>query len=238
MNIGASNKWHWRLTLCLCLFIFSCGKDEGPSTEFSINGLHDIDLPESSSIEVDVTIELESPNAEQVTLSVTGAPEGLSLTFNRITDKPTFTVKLYIKDDSTEGGVYPITVKARSAKGVEHVTTFNITTHNKTCIAKASGYYRGTSICKDGSGLIFNNMQFLTDPDDDTKLVFLWQDAVIYANVNCNKNRLTIPLQSTGNYTIIGEGYLDKNYTIINFDYKQHHHNGKIVECNAHFIRK
>ncbi|MBW7914407.1 MAG: hypothetical protein H3C54_12115 [Taibaiella sp.] len=220
------------------MLIFSCGKDQGPTTEFSINGLSDIDLPESSSMVVDVTIEQESPVAEQVTLSVSGAPEGLTVNFNRATDKPTFTAKLYIKDDSTEGGVYPITVKARSAKGVEHATTINVTTHDKTCIAKAVGYYRGTSICQDGSGLIFNNMQFHPDPDDPTKLVFLWQDAVIYAIVNCNKNRLTIPLQSTGNYTIMGEGYLDKNYTIINFDYTQHHRNGKEVKCNAHFIKK
>lgn len=238
MYFQTLNKRVWGLIFYICLFVFSCGKDEGPTTDFSINGLHDIDLPESSSIVVDVLIEQVSPNAEQVTLSVSGAPDGLTVTFNRLTDKPSFNAKLYIKDDSTVGGVYPITVKARSAKGVEHTTTFNITTHNKTCIKKAAGYYRGTSICKDGSGLIFNNMQFLTDPDDDTKLVFLWQDAVIYANVNCNKNRLTIPLQSTGNYTIIGEGYLDKNYTVINFDYKQNHRNGKVVECNAHFIRK
>lgn len=232
------NKLQTGLVIAICLLVFSCGKKVAPSTEFSINGLYDIDIPENGSLILDVTIELKSENAEQVTLSVEGAPEGLALEFNRSTDLPTFTAKLYIKDDSSNGGVYPITVKARSAKGVEHATKFNITTHDKTCIAKAAGLYRGTSICKDGSGLIFNNMQFLTDPDDDKKLVFLWQDAVIYANVNCNKNRLTIPLQSTGNYTIMGEGYLDKNYTIINFDYKQHHRNGKIVECNAHFIRK
>lgn len=238
MYIRIVKKWQWSIAICMFLFIFSCGKDKGPSTEFSIIGLHDIDLPESSSLVVDVTIEQQSPVAEQVTLSASGAPEGLTMNFNRTTDKPTFTVKLYIKDDSTEGGTYPITVEAISAKGVKHITTFNITTHNKTCIEKASGYYRGTSICQDGSGLIFNNMHFLTDSADNTKLVFLWQDAVVYAIVNCNKNRLTIPLQSTGNYTITGEGYLDRNYTVINFDYKQHHRNGKVVECNAHFIKK
>lgn len=224
--------------LGISTFIFSCGKNEGPSTDFSINGLQDIDLEENGSEVVDVTIELKSPNAEQVTLSLEGVPEGLSLSFNRITDKPTFTVKLYVRDDSSKGGIYPITVRARSAKGTEHTQTFNVTTHDKTCILKASGYYHGTCICKDGTGLIFNNMHFLPGGEDEKKLVFLWQDAVIYAIIDCNKNRLTIPQQSTSNYTIVGEGYLDRNYTIINFDYKQYHRNGNVVDCNAHFIKK
>ncbi|HEY9177802.1 MAG TPA: hypothetical protein VIN07_08935 [Flavipsychrobacter sp.] len=238
MYIQKLNKWHWGWAFLMVLVIFSCGKDDGPTTEFSIKGLHDVDLEENGSVQLDVTIELQSPNAEQVTLSLEGAPEGLSLSFNRVTDKPTFTVHLYIRDDSSSGGIYPITVKARSAKGTEHTATFNITTHDKTCIAKASGYYRGTCICKDGTGLIFNNMHFQPGGPDEKKLVFLWQDAVIYAIIDCNKNRLTIPQQSTTNYTIVGEGYLDRNYTIINFDYKQYHRNGKVVDCNAHFIRK
>ncbi len=229
-----------RIALAICtVFLFiSCGKEKKPATEFTINGLHDVVLEENGSETVEVQVELKSINAEQVHLSVEGAPDGLNLSFNRVTDKPTFTAKLYMKDDSSRAGEYPITLKARSARGTEHTTTFKVTTREKTCALKASGYYRGTCMCKDGSGLIFNDMHFVTDPDDKSKLVFVWQNALIYAIVNCNRNLLTIPLQSTGAYSIHGEGYLDKNYTIISFDYTQYHRNGKEVKCSAHFIRK
>lgn len=226
------------LAVWALVVLASCAKKEGPTTDFSINGLRNVALEENGSDMIEVQLELKSPNAEQVELSLEGAPDGLNLSFDRLIDKPTFTAKLYVRDDSCAAGEYPITLKARSARGTVHTASFNVTAREKTCAMKAAGFYRGTCVCRDGSGLIFNDMRFLTDPDHIDRLVFVWQNAIIYAVVNCNRNLLTIPPQSTGTYIIYGSGYLDENYKIISFEYTQRHRNGSEVKCSAHFVKK
>lgn len=221
----------------LSALVFSCEKPE-EKTNFTITGIRDVSLGENGSASIELQVEQVSAKSEQVTLSVEGLPNGVTATFNKVTDRPSFGVSLYVKDDSSKKGEYPITLKAVSASGVEKTFSFKIFTVDKTCAKKASGLYHATSICRDGKGLIFNNFYFWNDSTDLTRLYFNWNQQLAYAVVNCNKNQLEIPLQTVGDYKIYGQGYIDENYTIINIDYTQKFNNGDTVSCNAHFIKK
>ena len=86
------------LTVIICMA--SCDKPKGPATDYRINGIKDIVLPENGSEKMELSVELQSENAEQVTLSVEGVPSGVTANFDRVTDKPSFVVSLYLKDDS------------------------------------------------------------------------------------------------------------------------------------------
>lgn len=225
-------------TTGICLIILSCGKEKNAPTDFKINGINDIVLEENGSQVLDLNVELLSTNAEQVTLTTKNVPEGLTLSFNRTTDKPPFDATLHIKDDSTKGGVYNISLVGTSATGLMHSYDFTITTSEKTCAKKASGLYHGTSTCRDGNGLIFGDMYFSVDSNNKDKLFFIWNNTAVYGIVNCNRNLITIPLQSVGTYKFSGEGYLDKNYTLIDFDYIERYSNGDTISCNAYFVKK
>jgi hypothetical protein len=228
---------HIGILLCICSIFPSCRKEEAPATDFTINGLHDVALEENGLSVLDIHLEPITANSEQVSLSVDGAPQGLNLTFNRITDKPPFTVKLYIRDDSAAAGAYPIALKAKSANGKVHIANFTVTAPEKTCAKKSSGLYHGTSFCRDGDGEIFGSINFLTDSANKRLLVFYWKNVVTYAVVDCNSSQLNIPLQSMGTYSIYGKGYIDQKNTVINFDYTELHRNGDSVKCNVHFIK-
>jgi len=219
-------------------FISSCEKTSAPATDYKINGIKDIVLTENGSDKIELSVELLSKDAEQITLSIEGTPSGVSPNFDRVTDKPPFTASLYLKDDSSKGGEYVATLNAKSASGVAKSYTFKITTYDKTCSKKASGLYTGTSICRDGDGLIFGEFIFFEDPNDKSKLFFYWNKQLAYGVINCNKNSITIPVQRVGNFKIHGQGYLDNNYKLINFDYTETYDNGDTVSCNAHFIKK
>jgi|GEM_PF-5891884 len=229
---------HIALIICTCLFILSCDKNEGPATDFKINGVNDVMLGENGSGVLELNVELLSNNAEQVTLSIANVPPGVSQNFNRTTDKPPFTTSLYIKDDSSQAGDHIVTLTGTSATGVEHSYNFTITTLEKTCAKKASGLYYGTSLCRDGDGLVFNNFYFLSDSNDKNKLFFTWNQKPVYALINCNKNKFTIPLQDVGAFKLNGEGKLDQNYTTIDFAYTERYDNGDTITCNAFFYKK
>lgn len=221
----------------LIIIINGCDKPQ-EAADFTITGIRDVSLTENGNESIELKVEQISAKAEQVTLTAEGVPDGITASFNKVTDKPPFGVSLYLKDDSSKKGAYPITLKARSASGIEKSYSFNITTVDKTCAIKASGLYQATSICRDGKGLIFNNFYFWNDSTDLTRLYFYWNQQQAYALVNCNRNLITIPVQTVGNYKIYGQGYIDQNYTVINIDYTQKFNNGDTVSCNAHFIKK
>ncbi|MCB9047156.1 MAG: hypothetical protein H6550_13570 [Chitinophagales bacterium] len=237
LNLGTFR--YFFITLSICLVVASCGKKEEPPIEFKINGIKNITIQENGAEELTLDVELVSNNSEQITLSLENMPEGISPNFNRTTDKPPFTASLYLKDDSSKGGEYHPVLKGVSATGVEKSYEFTITTFEKTCALKAAGLYHGTSTCRNGTGENSDANNFVVDPNDKSKLYFTWWNGqTVYCTVNCNKKQIIIPKQYVGTYTLSGEGFMDQNYTIIDFDYTQRFSNGDTLSCYAHFFKK
>ena len=227
------------MVLIFCALAFgACKKPFVSNTDFEVTGVRDVSLAENGGDAMSLNISQLSGTAELVTLSVSGLPEGVSIGFNPATAMPDFQSSLLLKDDSSAGGTYNITLTARAAHGKERKYKFTLTTLDKTCAKKLAGVYHCTYYRRTGTGAIIDNFTFYEDPTDKDKLLFRWNDHDAELVVNCNKNRLTIPYQDVGKFKIIGDGFFEDNYQVIDFDYMERHDNGDTISCAAHFIRK
>ncbi len=226
--------------LCIAVLTLSasCKKPTPPPIRFSITGSTDVVLPENGSQTIPLKVIHESGSNEQVTLSVEGLPTGVSVSFTTETSKPEFATTLYLKDDSSKGGIHPVTLRGRSSTGVIMDYPFSLTTLDKTCAKKASGLYNGSTTRRNGSGDVFTNYLFSEDTADINRLLFTVNNRTVYMVLNCNKNLLTIPLQDVGSFKIQGQGYIDQNYSVIDFYYLEKHNSGDTVSCNSRFIKK
>lgn len=221
--------------LCGSLILFSCNKTEEPDIDFSVSGLTDVLLSENGSEELVLNVDLKQGSPEQVTLSVEGLPDGVSASFNTTTGQPNFESKLFIKDDSSSGGVYDVTLMATSASGVAHPYNFKLTTLEKTCAEKLSDIYLCTITYKNGGGKIFNNLKVSEDDLVHDKMNFIWGGDLLYINVDCNTNKVTMPLQYTADASVRGDGYVDEDYSVIRINYTEYYDNGDSVGCIAYF---
>lgn len=231
-------RYFLTITACTLLVWMSCKKPEAPAIDYSISGVKDVSLSENGSETIPLDIKLLTSNAEQVTLSVAGLPTGVSASFNLTTGEPPFKSNLYIKDDSSTGGSYDITLNAKSATGIAHDYSFKLNTLPKTCAAKLSGLYTGTNICKDGNGQGFNTIEFKQDDEDKDKMYFLWNKSLLYIIINCNKNLVTLPLQTFEDRKIQGSGYVDQNYSVISFNFTEYLKNGDSINCDGYYFKK
>ena len=222
-----------------CILAFAaCKKPFVSNTKFEVTGVQNMSLAENGGAAMALEVNQISGEAELVTLSVSGLPEGVSVGFNPATAMPGFRSTMQLKDDSSAGGTYNITLTARAAHGREQQYKFTLTTLDKTCAKKLAGTYHCTYYRRTGTGGILDNFTFYEDPTDKDKLLFRWNDHDAELVVNCNKNRLTIPYQDVGKFKIIGNGFFEDNYQVIDFDYMERHDNGDTISCAAHFIRK
>ena len=71
--------------MVMCSSLLSCKKEETHAMDFTIDGVHDVALEENGLSVLDIHLEPTTATSEQVSLSVEGVPQGLNLTFNRIT---------------------------------------------------------------------------------------------------------------------------------------------------------
>lgn len=233
------NRYFTLLSLvCAGTIIASCNKPAPPPISFSITGFKDVALAENGSEIVPVKVILEGGTNEQVTLSVEGLPTGVSAYFTVETNKPDFTSNLYLKDDSSKGGNYTVTLKGTSGEGVVKEYPFLLTTLDKTCAKKTSGFYNGTTTRRTGNGDVFTNYNFWLDPVNADRLLFKVNNDTVHMILNCNKNQLTIPRQDVGSYKIQGYGFIDQNYTIIDFYYLESHNNGDTISCDSRFTKQ
>lgn len=221
--------------LCGSVILFSCNKTEAPDIDFSVSGLNNTDLSENGHKELVLNVAHTKGSSEQVTLGIEGLPPGVSADFNVQTALPSFETTLHLKDDSSAGGVHEVTVTATSASGIVHPYTFKLTTHEKTCAQKLSAIYLCTITFANGGGRIYNNIQVSEDSKVKNRLNYRWGDHLMHIDVNCNTNKVIMPLQYIDKGYVKGEGYVDQNYSVIRVNYAEYHDNGEKVSGIAYF---
>lgn len=225
------------MTVCgVCLS--ACQKPTPTPIDFEIDGVHDITLAENGSELLPVSIHRISGIEEQIQLSIMGLPDGVSASYGTATSSPDFETQLYIKDDSSFGGVNNVTVIGTSSSGVVKTYEFKLTTMPKTCTKKATGLYEGTVTCVNGTGQIYGNVNFAEDTATHNKLYFVLKNAGLYLDVNCNTNQVVLPTQRVGNHVVYGEGMLDENYSTIRLRYVERYNNGDTFSCLTYFRKK
>ena len=237
MLFGQTKYYGIALPLLILIFYCACGKIAEPNIEYDVDGIHDVSIVENGNVRVMLNVNPKSKKSELVTLSLSGLPSGVSYSFNNTVGEPPFSTELYIKDDSSKGGDYQVQLLSNSASGKNHSYDFKLTTADKSCAKKISGMYQATAICRDNTGDILNRLEVTPDSSNINMLHFVWRGKIMNLIINCNKNQVTLPAQTIDNYKISGSGYIDANYSIINFDYIERHNNGDTVSCNMHMVK-
>jgi hypothetical protein len=109
-----------KLLLCLFVGFFllgSCKKeDSAPANTFVINGVHDIDFGVPASRYLDLEIVQSSGMQEQVVLSVTGLPAGITVNVVPASGTPKFFASIDFRmTGNPSAGTYPIKIVGASA---------------------------------------------------------------------------------------------------------------------------
>lgn len=114
--------------IVLSSILFSaCTKEEQIGMDFKINGAKDLTLLKNDSLIRDITFLYLGGNREELTITCTGIPLGVSISFSSYAGTPDFIVKQTIKTTNVATGVYPINVTASTPLGKVFTRTFNLT---------------------------------------------------------------------------------------------------------------
>ncbi|MFM7016898.1 MAG: DUF5011 domain-containing protein [Bacteroidota bacterium] len=177
------------LIIIVSLFLNACKKEEEIGMDFKINGAKDLTLFKNDSIIRDVTFLYLGGSHEELTISCTGVPSGVSINFSSYAGTPDFVVKQTIKTTNVDTGVYPINVTGTTPLGKVFKRTFYLT------VAASPNISPTISLNGNYTIDITLNQPFLDpgatahDPEDGT----ITSQIITYGNVN---------VDSAGNYPI------------------------------------
>ena len=114
------------LIVFISILFGACTKEEQMGMDFKINGAKDLTLLKNDSISRDVTFLYLGGNHEELTITCTGIPHGVNITFSSYAGTPDFSVKQYISTTNADTGTYPITVTGSTPLGKVYSRTFNL----------------------------------------------------------------------------------------------------------------
>lgn len=226
------------ILIAFALTICSCTKVTKSKVDHTVTGIENVILPENGSERLNLSINTESKRSEQISLSISGLPEGITANFNNTTGQPPFDTELYMRDDSSKAGSYDVEIISSGVSGTVHNHKFTLTTVEKTCAKKIAGKFRSTTFCRVNRGQVLGLVDIYVDPNNLSQLNFKWNNETMVLIVNCGTSEIILPSQKLDNYTISGTGKVDQNYSVINFDYIEEHPSGDTISCNMHMIKE
>jgi len=177
------------LIVIISLFLNACTKEEEIGMDFKINGAKDLTLLKNDSIIRDITFLYLGGSREELTITCTGIPTGVTISFSSYTGTPDFTVKQTIKTSNAAIGVYPINVTGSTPLGKVFSRTFYLT------VAASPNISPTVSLNGNYTIDITLNQPFVDpgataqDPEDGN----ITSQIVTYGSVN---------IDSTGNYPV------------------------------------
>ena len=115
------------LLVIFTLLFNSCKKEEEIGMDFKINGAKDLTLLKNDSITRDITFLYLGGSREELTITCTGIPNGVTISFSSYAGTPDFTVKQTIKTTNPDTGTYAINVTGTTPLGKVFTRTFNLT---------------------------------------------------------------------------------------------------------------
>ena len=92
------------LLVVFTLLFNACKKEEEIGMDFKINGARDLTLLKNDSIIRDITFLYLGGSREELTITCTGIPNGVTISFSSYAGTPDFTVKQTIKTTNPDTG--------------------------------------------------------------------------------------------------------------------------------------
>lgn len=94
---------------------------------YTVNNIENVSVHQGGSASKNLEVKLLTGNSENVGLSLSGLPAGLTSNFTVSSGLPTYSTTLNINADATAAvGTYPVTLKATSSAGTQNYN-FNVT---------------------------------------------------------------------------------------------------------------
>lgn len=178
-----------RLLVVLALIISSCKKEDQIGMDFKINGAKDLTLLKNDSINRDITFLYLGGSREELTITCTGIPNGVTINFSSYAGTPDFIVKQTIKTTNVATGIYPINVTGTTPLGKVFTRTFNLTIAVSPNISPTVSLFGNYTIDITLNQPFVDPGATAQDPEDGN----ITSQIVTYGSVN---------IDSTGNYPI------------------------------------
>jgi hypothetical protein len=136
------------LFLVVVLIGFACDPDKISLLDYVITEPDDVTLTQGQKDTVDIGTRLVFGQAEEMTLSLSGLPDGVTGSFDTVTATLPFSSHLALSASSTaKEGTYPLLLKGLSAK-TSKVKEVNFNLIIVASTAKKSGIYEALAINK------------------------------------------------------------------------------------------
>lgn len=177
------------LFLVIALIINACKKEDLIGMDFKINGAKDLTLLKNDSISRDITFLYLGGSREDLTITCTGIPAGVSIKFSSYAGTPDFTVEQTIKTTNAATGTYPINVTGTTPLGKVFTRTFNLTIEASPNISPTVSLFGNYTIDITLNQPFVDPGATAQDPEDGN----ITSQIVTYGSVN---------IDSTGNYPI------------------------------------
>lgn len=226
------NKIGLLLAVWLSIAIISCSKKDDNQLQqaYIDNANFAISMPTEFSVEkgkavlVNVVI-AEGTNGtaqEEVSISVSGLPPGITYTVSPLKGTPTYNAQIMFHTSaSVDEGVYNIKVLGSTPSGATKVVDAKLTVLPvENCAAARAGLYNVLDACTTGT---YNYMSQVTTVTGNADVVYinnfadLGTSISVMVTLDCADNTLTIPSQTLGLFTISGSGTFTNNQITLNY---------------------
>ena len=218
----------------LCLTIFACKKDDpdpvsnpkpnnptGDTISYYIDGVQDISLQRTDSVQMPVQLIYRSGPKEKVSMAIAGLPKNMTLGFTVLEDTPSYNSVITFIANKVVPGTYPLTLIGNSlSAGTRQYPFTLVVTRYSNEARNMEGSYQELGNCAILGGR--NNLiSAEADAQVQHRILFkgLWSGAAyeVYADLNPANQSLQIPQQLVNGANFSGNGTY--NDTLIELHY-------------------
>lgn len=200
-----------------CFTFASCVRNQNVKpTTYVVNGVHDVTLMDDSET-LDLLFQYLGPVQENVSLDVTGLPQGVIKTISVTEGVPTFSTQVTLSDMSAIPGTYPCQIVCEGTETGNKTYDFNVWVKNQPVCGLLTSY-NGTGTC-DTLNFVDNISAVTPDENADINDIrfanFGGTGFVVNGVANCADMTIIIPYQSiNGNTSISGQGTFTSTGTV------------------------
>lgn len=211
-------KFHL-LILLVAVSLFGCrSRYSNTVVTYKVGGLGAVTVTpaQSGELALDFTKITAVATSENLTLSLSGLPDGVTASINPKSGTPPFSSSVVLTDNNAAEGIYTVNLIVHSTLSGDNSYSFILTVGtpvNNNCNI-AGSYPNSTAACSANGSYDFVET-IMNDSTTPNKIIFNNFVATgyhVYGFVNCGNGTINIPSQSLPNFiTVWGTGTFTSN---------------------------
>jgi hypothetical protein len=211
-------KFHF-LILLAAVSLFGCrSRYSNNVVSYKIAGLNNVSIQpgQSGELTLDITKITAIASAENLTLSLSGLPDGVTASINPRTGTPPFTASIVLTDINAAGGTYQVNLIVHSSMSGDNSYPFVLTVSSAPVTnCDVTGYYPHSTAACTANGS-YDYVETVSGDSLAANKIFFDNFAStgyrVYGFVNCANGTIDIPQQSLPNFlSVWGTGSFTGN---------------------------